>query len=244
MKGKTVFILMIIFTGGLFGIPQESEPKEMNQPVFVKATCYPTVSLSRYDYNNDLDRQEMRVYIQLREKNIQGDPVKDAVVTVNGTVIQYDPEKEDYRQRIHITRPEYYPRKIEIDIRRSGHSLLHTEVTFPGWVRISHPRPRIHPVTDDLKIGWIFSSDRFPLILHIYDYKKRKEMLIRRKEADEAVIFENGKIPHSTILRIWITSDWFFKKYLRGDHIVRGSEINVMPWSQVFIRTGKGEQQK
>jgi hypothetical protein len=38
-------------------------------------------------------------------------------------------------------------------------------------------------------------------------------------------------------VRIYVISSWLFKRFLSGDEFVRGSEVNIIPWSQVFIRT-------
>lgn len=239
MKRKLLVFILVFLTMVMLAAPQEPEPKQECPPVFIKATLYPTLSLSRYDYNNDMNRQELRVYIELREKGIQGEPVQDAMVKVNGTLIKFDMEKKDYRQRIHLTKEDHYPRDIIIDIQRPGNCTIHSQVTFPGWLMINNPQPAVLSAKEDLKINWTFSSNHFPLILHVFDFKKNEQLYLQRKEASETVVLTNNLIPEDAIIRIWVTSEWFFKKYLRGDNIVKGSEISIMPWSQVFVRTGK-----
>jgi len=45
--------------------PTQKTPRPP-EPFFVRVTMYPTVSLSRYDYNNDIDLYEIRIYVELR----------------------------------------------------------------------------------------------------------------------------------------------------------------------------------
>ena len=60
------------------------EPARTQEPLFVRLTFYPTASLSRYDYNNDLDLYEVRAYAEIRRGSQDGPVVTDAVVTAAG----------------------------------------------------------------------------------------------------------------------------------------------------------------
>jgi len=57
---------------------------------------------------------------------------------------------------------------------------------------------------------------------------------------------ESQRLPAGeTILRIYVISSWIFKQYLLEENLARGSEINIIPWSQVFIRFApKGDENK
>jgi len=236
MQASKLIVILMLATAAL-AAAQDQVVEPACTTLFIKATFYPTFSLSRYDYDIDRNRQELRAYIELREKSIHGDVVRDASVRVNGTPIEFNAKEGDYRQRILIQKRDYFARDIRLEIDRPDGCRVHDSVRFPGWVRISTPLPEILPAGRDIPIRWAFSNNPFPLVLHVTDFKQRKRLLREPMDAEQSGALDAEKVPEDSILRIWITSDWFFKKYLRGRHVVRGSEINVMPWSQVFVRT-------
>lgn len=236
-------VLLLIMTLAAAAWPCAREQKQESEctPLFIKATFYPTCSLSRYDYNIDINRRELRAYIELRRGGIQGEPVRDARVQVNGNAIEYNETENDYRRRILLENAPDFPRDITIEIKRSDGCRIRESFTFPGWVEMASPQPQIITADKDIAVNWTFSSLPFPLQLHIYDYSQRRSLLHKRLEPSQATLLPRESIPAGAVLRIWITADWFFKKYLSGKDVVRGSEINVMPWSQVFVRTRSRE---
>ncbi|MBN1197100.1 MAG: hypothetical protein JXA62_06810 [Candidatus Aminicenantes bacterium] len=232
---SVIFVLVLLVVPLKSGQDQPATPG--CPPLFVKATFYPTYSLSRYDYDIDHNRQELRAYIELRQGGIHGDAVRDARVLVNGTSIEYNEKEKDYRLRILIQQQNHFPRDIVLEISRPDGCRIQEEVRFPGWVKITEPDAKIIETTGDIPVHWAFSAHPFSLVLHIFDFKQRRKLLEKRLDPTQPAFLPQADIPENSVLRIWITSDWFFKKYLSGKHIVRGSEINVLPWSQVFVRT-------
>ncbi|HDP94167.1 MAG TPA: hypothetical protein ENN40_02270 [Candidatus Aminicenantes bacterium] len=230
-----ILVILLMIVSPVAGQDQPAIPK--CAPLFIKATFYPTYSLSRYDYDIDRNRQELRAYIELRQGGIHGDAVRDARILVNGTPIDYNDKEKDYRRRILIQQQDNFSRDILLEIQRPDGCRIREEVNFPGWVKISDPAAKIVEINTSIPVRWTFSSHPFPLVLHIFDFKQRQKLLRRRLDPGDSAHLPQKDIPKNSILRIWITSDWFFKKYLSGKHIVRGSEINILPWSQVFVRT-------
>jgi len=232
---KPLIIAILVFSALAYG--QEQPPRPEPAPLFVKATFFPTFSLSRYDYNLDRNRRELRAYIELREDGIQGRVVPDAQVWVNGEAIVFNRKHGDYRKRILRENPNRFSREIHLRIARDEANMLNQKVVFPGWVKITSPQPQILASVNGLEINWTFSANAFPLVLNIEDTRQRRKLRREFREPGEPLVLTEKEIPENTILRIWIATDWFFKKYLSGKYIVKGSEINVMPWSQVFLRT-------
>ncbi|MCK7481919.1 MAG: hypothetical protein M0C28_35660 [Candidatus Moduliflexus flocculans] len=85
MRMKLPFAaLLILLTAGALAAPQDPAVQDAPaapEPLFVRLTFYPTASLSRYDYNNDLDLYEVRVYAEVRRGSQEGPPAADARVT-------------------------------------------------------------------------------------------------------------------------------------------------------------------
>jgi len=229
--------IVLILVASTLAPGQDPPPPLEHSPLFIKATIYPTFSLSRYDYNLDQNRRELRVYIELREKGIQGERVGNARVQVNGIPIEFDTRKKDYRKRIHLQHQDHFSRNILLEIKGAGGSHISEKLVFPGWVKITRPMPEILNPDRGIEIHWTFTAHEFPLMLHIDDFKNQRPLLREHREPEETGLLDKEDVPEDSVLRIWVTADWFQKKYLRGPDVVRGSEINIMPWSQVFVRT-------
>lgn len=236
MSIKKLLIVSILALSAL-AAGQEQPPPPEPAPLFVKATFFPTFSLSRYDYNLDRNRLELRAYIELREDGIQGEVVRDAEVWVNGEAIAFNRKHGDYRKRILLLHKDHFPREIQLKIDRGDANMIRQTVLFPGWVKLTSPQPQILKSGKGLEINWNYSATPFPLVLNIEDTRQRRKLRREFREPGDPLVLTEKEIPENTILRIWIATDWFFKKYLSGKYIVKGSEINVMPWSQVFLRT-------
>jgi hypothetical protein len=69
-----------------------------------------------------------------------------------------------------------------------------------------------------------------------YDFKSGKEFFARDNVAGTSVVIPS-RLPGSTIVRVYIITSWLYKRFLSGPDYARGSEVNVIPWSQVFVRT-------
>lgn len=208
-----------------------------DEPLFVRWTVYPTASLSRYDYNNDLDVFEVRVYVELRRGSQDGPAVTDAVITSLGESLEF--HEDHYEKRVVIPAGPR-PAEIDLEIAVKGRAAVKRKLPLPDWLVLTDPRPGVYEPGKDLAVGWKFEHFEAPVDVLGYDFRTGKEFLRRTNQPGTTVVVPAKDIPASTIVRIYIIQSWLYKRYLDGPEFARGSEINVIPWSQVFIRT-RGE---
>lgn len=204
------------------------------EPLFVRLTFYPTASLSRYDYNYDLDVYEVRVYAEVRRRSQEGPPASDARVTSLGQKLDF--VKDHFEKRILFDKDKR-PSELDLEISLPERPVLRERHPLPAWLALTAPEPSILPAGADLAIRWDFSRFPSPVDVRAYDFKTGKELFSRdHLEGTEAVVPAAG-VPAGTIVRVYAIQSWLYKRYLAGPNYARGSEINVIPWSQVFVRT-------
>jgi len=235
MRSKFIVLIGLLLICLGFLMSKESEGPALNN-IFVKATIYPTFSLSRYDYNNDINKVELRVYVELKEGSSEGATVMNADVFVNGYLIPYDSKEDDYRKRVEIAKKKM-KQKVFIKIKTKDGKEINEDFGFPGWVIMNSPQPDIYESEKNITIEWKHSNFKFPVNVRAYDFKKGTELNFEKNIGPGNILIESKNIPENTILRILVTSCCFFKQYIRDEDAVKGSEINVLPWSQVFVRT-------
>lgn len=219
--------------------PAQDQPKPP-EPVFVRWTVYPTASLSRYDYNNDVDLFEVRVYVELRRGSQEGEVLSGAAVSSLGQKLEF--HDDHYEKRIVL---EAGPRPGEVDlaIGLPDRPAIKRKVPFPDWLVLKEPRPSIVEAGQDLVVSWAFERFAAPVDVLGYDFRTGKEFLRRTSEPGTSVVVPAADVPASTTVRIYILQSWLAKRYLDGREFARGSEVNFIPWSQVFIRTkGPGDR--
>lgn len=233
---RRVFLIIIGLMLLVGALTAQDAQQENQKPLYIHATIYPTFSLSRYDYNNDLNKVELRVYLELRQETRSGKPLEEAKVTVNGHGIPYDKKERDYRNRIEIKNPEW-SRTVDLDIKTANGIHVSRRFQFPGWLILEQPKPEIYRENENIAISWRFSHQTFSTTLRVYDFKDGKRIMSKYNLPAKEVAIPFPELPEQTIVRVMVTPDWFFKKFIRGRGIVRGSEINVIPWSQAFFRT-------
>lgn len=231
---KFAVSLFIIFLMVPASILLSQETEESISPVFIRITIYPTISLSRYDYNNDIDLYEIRIYIEVREESQLGPPVEGAQITALGQT--FDFTNSHYEKRIRVDK-EQPPDEIEISIQTEEGFEFKEKVPIPMWLTLKEPRPQILEDNSDLKVSWEFSKYKVPVNVNIYDFKNGDSIESENHTDKTAIIIPRAQIPQETIIRIYVISSWFLKHYLHGEDKARGSEINIIPWSQVFIRS-------
>lgn len=233
MQKFAVSILIFLFIIPV-SILLSQEIEESTSPVFIRITIYPTISLSRYDYNNDIDLYEIRTYIELRKESQLGPPIKGAQITVLGHT--FDFTNSHYEKRIRVDK-EQPPDEIEISIQTEDGFEFKEKVPLPMWLTLKEPRPQILEDKSDLTVSWEFSKYKVPVNIHVYNFKSGDSIESENHTDKTAIIIPGAQIPQETIIRIYVISSWFLKHYLHGDDKARGSEINVIPWSQVFLRS-------
>jgi hypothetical protein len=243
MRAKCPFLaaFFLLAAAGLAAgqdVPDQDAPKPP-EPLFVRLTVYPTASLSRYDYNNDLDLYEIRVYAEVRRGSQEGPAVADARVTAFAERLEY---QEDHFEKRIVLEKDKLPADIDVEIAPPGRPVIKERFPLPAWLVLTGPKPSIVEAGQDLAVSWRFSRFPSPVDIRAYDFRTGKEFFRKdHLEGTSAVIPASG-LPASTIVRIYAIQSWLYKRYLDGRNYARGSEINVIPWSQVFFRT-KGPAQ-
>jgi hypothetical protein len=213
--------------------PTQDTPKPP-EPLFVRIAVYPTVSLSRYDYNNDIDLYEVRVYVELRSGSQEGPAVADARVSALAEHLEY--QTDHYEKRI-ILGKDSLPVEVEIEIAAKNRPVIREKFPLPSWLVLTDPQPAVLEAGKDLPIHWRFSRFAAPVDILAYDFKTGKEFFRREHAGEPSAVVPAADLPASTIVRIYIIQSWLYKRFLAGDTYARGSEVNIIPWSQVFVRT-------
>jgi len=89
----------------------------------------------------------------------------------------------------------------------------------------------------------IFSLARYdinsPVNVFAYNFKTGDYLLSVHGVGTKNYILPADKLQPSTLLRIYVIEQWSWKQTLSGDGIIEGSEIEIIPWSHVFIRIKK-----
>jgi hypothetical protein len=230
-------LAVLIAACGVLRSAQTEEPAEKPQkpdPVFVRLTFYPTASLSRYDYNNDVDLFEVRAYAELRRKSQEGDALGDAQVAVLGQPLEF--KDGQYEKRI-IVDKDNLPDSLDVRVARGGIPVLEEKYPLPAWLVLLEPRPSVIDSAKDLQIRWKFSRFSSPVDVQAYDFKKGDSIFKGTDIGQSGLSIPADRIPASTILRIFVIQSWLYKRFLGGENVARGSEVIFIPWSQVFVRT-------
>lgn len=215
---------------------QEARTSPPPEPVFVRLTLYPTASLSRFDYDIDLDSYELRAYVELRRESPLGEPIPDALVAVQGEGLNWD--KDHYEKRITVSKNDL-PEEIEVRvIAGEGGVDLRRTFTLPAWLILLQPRPSLVQPEDPLTVGWYFTHFAAPVDLRVYDFKTGRAIFNQDGLVGTETQLPPDALPPGIVVRIYVIQSWVSKRYLTGPGIARGSEINVIPWTQVFVRTG------
>jgi len=228
---------LALLAAGALGAAQDPPAQDAPAPpelVFVRLTLYPTASLSRYDYNNDLDLYEVRVYAEIRRVSQEGPATADARVSAFGEKLEYH---EDHFEKRVLFDKDKLPAGIDVEIALPGRPVIKERHPLPAWLVITDPKPSVVETGRDLAVGWRFSRFPSPVDLRAYDFRTGQEFLRKDHVEGTEVLIPAAALPASTIVRIYAVQSWFYKRYLGGDRYARGSEINVIPWSQVFVRT-------
>jgi len=212
------------------------------EPLFVRITVYPTASLSRYDYNNDLDLFEVRVYVEVRRGSQEGPAVSDAVVTSLGERLEFH---DDHFEKRIIVAKDARPRDFDVEIGVKGRPALKETQPLADWLILVEPRPAVIATGRDLGVHWRFERFEAPVDVMAYDFKTGQELFRRTNEPGVSVVIPAASLPAGTIVRLYAIQSWLSKRYLAGPDYARGSEVMVIPWTQVFFRTrppGQGEK--
>jgi hypothetical protein len=214
--------------------PESQEEQIEPDKLFVRATIYLTANLSRYDYNNDLDLYELRAYVELREKTPIGGIIDNANVFVNSQLLDF--KIDHYEKRIGISK-ESLIEELNLRIETQDRRIVKNSYDVPTWLILLSPRPEIIEPSKDLVINWKYTRFEAPVDVFVYNFKTGKLICEKRNFYNDEVLLPASKLPESTIVRVWVMQSWLFKRYLRGPSVVPGSELVVIPWSQVFFRT-------
>lgn len=243
MRIDRIVIATLILSAAVLAAGQELPAPEVlkpPEPLFVRLTFYPTASLSRYDFNNDIDLYEVRVYAVVRLGSQEGEPVEDAVVMALGEELEF--HDDHYEKRVFFKK-DALPDEIDVVIAAKGRARIEEKIPLPDWLVLTEPKPAIVGSDRDLAVSWRFDRFAAPVDVIGYDFRTGKEFLRRTNVAETSVVVPASEVPADTIVRIYIVQSWLYKRYLGGKDRARGSEVNIIPWSQVFVRTkGPGDR--
>jgi len=212
--------------------PGAEAPKP--RPFFVRVSIHPTVSLSRYDYNNDVDLAEIRVYVELRLGSQEGPAVPNAVVTALGRKLGW--VTDHYEKRL-LLEAGWRPSEIDVEIAAEDRAVIKERFPIPDWLVLTDPRPAVLDPGQDLKVAWSFGRFLMPVDVSAYDFRTGTAIFQKDNQSGPAVTIPAASLPSSTIVRVYILPSWLSKRFLSGEAYARGSEVNIIPWSQVFVRT-------
>ncbi len=232
MKKIMICLTMIMVFCCSISFPQNAV--EEGRRIFIRAVIYPTYSLSRYDYNNDINNTEIRAYVNLRLGSPHGEIISDAEVKVNRKKLDFS--DDNYEKRIQID-PDTLTEKVTLDIQTPSGFIFNRTFPVPDWLVIQEPQPSIVNHNSDLTLEWSFRKFAGSVDVSVYDFKTGDDILSLENFDQYHTIIPASNLQEGQLLRILVICSWIFKEYIRGDEIARGSEINMVPWSQVFIRT-------
>ena len=237
MNRRIILIFLGIFltiSVCLQGQDAESQQEQTEQDkLFIRATFYPTANLSRYDYNNDIDLYEVRAYVELRNKTPIGDLLDNANVFVNATLLDF--KVDHYEKRIKISK-ESLVEELELRVETQDGRIVKNTFLIPTWLIMLNPRPQIIQESEDLAINWKYTRFEAPVDVFAYNFRTGDMIFEKLNLYNNAVVLPASKLPKSTIVRVWVMQSWLYKRYLMGSSVVPGSEVVVIPWSQVFFR--------
>ncbi|MBN2264431.1 MAG: hypothetical protein JW775_01330 [Candidatus Aminicenantes bacterium] len=243
MRIDRLVIASLILSAVVLSAGQDLPPPEVlkpPEPLFVRLTFYPTASLSRYDFNNDIDLYEVRVYADIRLGSQEGATVDNAVVTALGEELDHH---DDHYEKRAFFKKDALPDAVDVKIAVKGRAPIEERIPLPDWLALTEPRPAIVESDRDLAVSWRFERFAAPVDVFGYDFRTGKEFLRRTDVAGTSLVVPASDLPAGTIVRIYIVQSWLYKRYLGGKDRARGSEVNIIPWSQVFIRTkGPGKR--
>jgi len=227
----TIFLFCSISLLAQEEVKQEEIPKP--DPLFVRATIWPTANLSRYDYNNDVDLYEIRAYVELRNRTPIGDVMDNAQVYVHSQALTF--KDDHYEKRIKISQ-DSLPEELELRIETQDGRKFSNIFPIPAWLILLNPRPDIVDSSQDLAITWKYTRYAAPVNVHAYNFKTGNKICEKNDLSTFSLKLPADKLPESTIVRIWVIQSWLYKRFLRDPLVARGSEVILIPWSQVFIR--------
>lgn len=233
--------LLILFAAGVLFAAQDlpapsatTGSSAATEPLFVRLSVYPTASLSRYDFNNDLDLYELRVYVELRRGSQEGPPIPDALISASGERVDY--VTDHYEKKISLDKGRL-PAEFNVEIGIKGRAPLRESFPLPDWLVLTEPKPAIVDPANDLAVRWRYGRYLAPVDVRAYDFRTGKEFFSENNQAGPETVVPASRLPGSTIIRVYIIQSWLYKRFLGGPDYARGSEVNVIPWSQVFVRT-------
>ncbi|HSA95506.1 MAG TPA: hypothetical protein VLJ16_05615 [Acidobacteriota bacterium] len=237
MAAKRIVLAGLLLCAAALAAAQEPPVQPIPppaKPLFVRWTVYPTASLSRYDYNNDVDQFEVRIYVELRLGSQEGPAVPDAVVMSLGEKLDF--VTDHFEKRI-VYEKGARPSEIDLEVAVKDRPPLKDRQPLPDWLVLTEPRPSIIETGSDIGVHWKFEHFEAPADVIAYDFRTGQELLRRINEPGTSVVIPAAAVHSDTIIRLYVIQSWLYKRYLDGPAYARGSEVVVIPWSQVFFRT-------
>jgi hypothetical protein len=162
-----LLLLALVVPGAGQNTPAQGAP-ETPERLFVRLTIYPTASLSRYDYNNDIDLYDVRVYVKLRRGSQEGAAVADARVMAFAEKLDFH---EGHYEKRAILEKDKLPADAGVEIAVPNRPVLKERFPLPAWLALTEPRPAVVETGKDLSITWRFSRFAASVDLRAYDFR-------------------------------------------------------------------------
>jgi hypothetical protein len=172
--------------------------------------------------------------VELRDKTPIGDLIGNANVFVNSTLLDF--KTDHYEKRIKVSK-ETLVEELELRVETQDRRFFKYTFLIPTWLILLNPRPKIIQESEDLVINWKYTRFEAPVDVFAYNFRTGEKVFEKLNLYNNEVMLPASKLPKSTIVRVWVMQSWLYKRYLMGSSVVHGSEVVVIPWSQVFFRT-------
>lgn len=233
-------VLLLFFTfGKAFAGPNPDEIQQ-EEKMFIRVTVYPTASLSRYDYQNDIDLYELRAYVDVRAGSPAGRQLEEATILVAGQKLEM--EEGIFTARVPVNRDQL-PDSFTIEINSEGFAHFSAVYPLPNWLVIERPRPSVVTAGRDLEVAWNFRSEKASVNLRYNDFKAGSPRFYLNDLAEGEAVIPGELINPDSIVRIYVMNSWMYKRFIEDRKVAIGSEVNVIPWSQVFLRTSEDQSE-
>lgn len=246
MKYTISVLLFLVLFAGLSGQTQEQEIKlekkdkspieQKKEPVYMKVNLWLIYSLARFDIGIDNNLIEIRAYVHLRKNNEKGDLITDADVRVNGTKLEF--EKNRFVKRRIL--PGEFLEKINLQVHIPEGPCIKKDITVPTWLKLESPKPAVYEGTGDIEVKWKYTTCGSHVNLAVRN-SHTGEYIIREWElkGNHFTLPAESLPPGETLLRFFVMEPWFNRAVISEPCVSKDSEVNIVSWSQSFIRVKK-----
>ena len=207
-------------------------------PVFMNARIWLVYSLSRFDIAIDNNLIEIRADVQLRKKSERGELIRIADVRVNDQRLEFQQDRFKKKRIL----PGKLASKVILKLHIPNGPCIKQVIVLPGWLKMTSPKPAVYVSDTHLDIGWEYSNcvSGSYTNLRIRDFLNGKMLLKLDEIKDTSYRYSLDQLPKGeSLLRIFVIEPWFHVRKAEDPMLTKESKINVIAWSQSFVRVKK-----